>query len=123
MFARGLAGFALIAIAVGVASCAPPPAAPVLQDSATIALPAPVAGMPERSGPAVSFTIRDAAALRKEYGKPDFVRSEADSELWRYDGKNCALFMFLYRDHDSFQLRHMETLPRGAQSPTDEACL
>ena len=130
MFARGLALFALLAaIGAGVGSCAPPPAPPVLQQSAglpsqTPVAPAPpVAGLPERSGPAVSFAIRDAAALRKEYGKPDFVRSEANSELWRYDGTNCALFLFLYRENDSFLLRHMETLPRGAQSATDEACV
>jgi hypothetical protein len=110
-------------VGVGLAGCAPPPAAPVLQDRVNIPLEAPMTGMPERTGPAVSFAIRDAAALRKEYGKPDFVRTEANSELWRYDGTNCALFMFLYRERDSFQLRHMETLPRGAQSATDETCL
>lgn len=124
MFARGLTAFILVAaVGVGLAGCAPPPAASVLQDSVNIPLDAPITGMPERSGPAVTFAIRDAAALRKEYGKPDFVRTEANSELWRYDGKNCALFMFLYRESETFQLRHMETLPRGAQSATDETCL
>src|SRR3954468_641178 len=113
MFARGLTSFALVAaVGVGVGSCAP--ASPVVQESVNIPVEAPITGIPERNGPAVSFAIRDAAALRKEYGKPDFVRSEANSELWRYDGNHCALFLFLYRERDSLQLRHMETLPRGA---------
>jgi hypothetical protein len=124
VFARGLAIFATVAgVAVGLAGCAPTPEALAPQASVSIPLREIPTGMPERSGPALSFAIRDAAALRKEYGKPDFVRSEANSEMWRYDGANCALFLFLYREQDSFQLRHMETLPRGAQSATDEACL
>src|SRR5688500_9199915 len=111
-----------IVAALAVASCAPP-AQTGLQASVTMPIEQPLTGMPERSGESVTFAIRDAAALRKEYGKPDFVRTEANSELWRYDGANCALFMFLYRESDSLQLRHMETLPRGANSATDDACL
>jgi hypothetical protein len=66
---------------------------------------------------------RNAAELRAEFGAPDFVRKETDSELWRYDGANCALFVFLYREKDIYLLRHIETLPRGAQTPADEACV
>jgi hypothetical protein len=123
MFARACKKQLLhITASLAVVGCAPP-VKPALPEQVSIPIAPPVAAMPERSGPTVTFAIRDAAALRKEYGKPDFVRTEANSEMWRYDGANCALFMFLYREKDALQLRHMETLPRGANSATDEACL
>ena len=123
MFARGRQRPLLqIAVALALASCAPS-ARPQLQETVNLPIERPLAGLPERSGETVTFSIRDAASLRKEYGNPDFVRTEAESELWRYDGANCALFLFLYRERETLQLRHMETLPRGSNSATDEACL
>ena len=67
--------------------------------------------------------MEDLEKLSIPEGAERVLLRTANSELWRYDGTNCALFMFLYRERDSFQLRHMETLPRGAQSATDETCL
>ena len=66
--------------------------------------------------------LRNAADVRAEYGAPDFVRRETDSELWRYDGGDCVLFVFLYREADDFLLRHVETLPPG-DGQADAACM
>ena len=80
----------------------------------------------------------DANYFRAEYGPPDFVRDEPESQLWRYDGNDCALFVFLYRESDSPQssfpepnfpesnpyvMRHAETNPPGEGGAVDIACL
>jgi hypothetical protein len=65
----------------------------------------------------------DAPSLRARYGTPDFIRREAESELWRYDGADCAAFFFLYRDGNALTIRFSETMPRGKQTPADPACI
>jgi hypothetical protein len=65
----------------------------------------------------------DAAQLRMSYGEPSFVRREADSELWRYDVADCAVFFFLYRDGAAMRVRYVETQPKGEREPADPACL
>jgi hypothetical protein len=65
----------------------------------------------------------DAASLRARYGTPDFIRREAESELWRYDGTDCAAFFFLYRESDVLKLRFSETMPRGKETAADPACI
>jgi hypothetical protein len=62
-------------------------------------------------------------SLRTAYGAPALVRKEADAELWRYDGANCAAFFFLYTINGALHVRHVETLPRGRDEPIDVACL
>jgi hypothetical protein len=64
-----------------------------------------------------------ADALRTAYGAPQLVRKEADAELWRYDGQNCAAFFFLYTVNGALHVRHVETLPRGQGEPIDVNCL
>jgi hypothetical protein len=65
----------------------------------------------------------DAQMLRARYGAPDFIRRETDSELWRYDGQNCAMFFFLYRDGDVLKVRYFETMPRGMAMAADASCI
>jgi hypothetical protein len=65
----------------------------------------------------------DESYFRAEYGPPDFVRQEIESQLWRYDGSDCALFVFLYFESESYVLRHAETDPPGAGGTIDTACL
>jgi hypothetical protein len=75
----------------------------------------------------------DANYFRTEYGPPDFVRDETESQLWRYDGNDCALFVFLYRESDfaesdspesrPYVMRHAETNPPGEGGAVDIACL
>lgn len=61
--------------------------------------------------------------MRAAFGLPSLVRKEAQSEMWRYDGADCALFVFLYRENEAVLVRHMETLPQGANQAADETCV
>lgn len=42
------------------------------------------------------------------YGKPGFVRRDGPAEIWRYDGEDCLLDVFLYRERDIFRVAHYE---------------
>ena len=55
------------------------------------------------------------------FGRPAFVRKDGGTEMWRYDGAACRAFFFLYGTPPA--VRHVETLPHGAQSAADMACL
>ena len=119
-------------------------AAPVPQEMASLPpppppLPEPVLELPpappEPEPPAVMLpppppeppppppTPTDAQSLRAAYGAPAFIRREPDSELWRYDGMNCAAFFFLYPEGGTYRIRHAETSPRGRDEPADPDCL
>ncbi len=91
-------------------------AAPELPPAAMLA---PMLTMPAVTLPPPT----DGVSLRARYGAPDFIRREADSELWRYDGANCAAFFFLYREGEALKLRYAETMPRGTAEPADPACV
>jgi hypothetical protein len=73
--------------------------------------------------PVIPLPPVDATELRARYGPPDFVRREPDSELWRYDGADCAVFFFLYREGDVLRIRYTESMPRGADMPADPKCV
>ena len=127
MIARGRAIAAGLLTGSVLAGCAVPqvfePPAPGARTAPPY--PAPEPAPTPIAPPPVAETVvskLDEAAVRAEYGAPDFVRKEADSELWRYDGAGCALFLFLYRENDAYLLRYRETLPRGANDPADAAC-
>jgi hypothetical protein len=127
MFARGLAGITPL-LAVVIVTCAPPPPlpAPPASISIPIAPPRAEAPVPEaqaEAAPPPAPPRRNAADLRAEFGQPDFVRRETDSELWRYDGEGCALFALLYRAENDFLVRRIETLPAGNGTPADETCI
>jgi hypothetical protein len=100
----------------------PRPVAPVAEPQpATTPLPAMAAMI--SPVPVVPPPPVDAASLRARYGPPDFVRREPDSELWRYDGADCAVFFFLYREGDVLRIRYSESMPRGADMPSDPKCV
>ncbi|MGQ0740744.1 MAG: hypothetical protein ACT4OG_00385 [Alphaproteobacteria bacterium] len=64
----------------------------------------------------------EADKIRGLYGVPAFVRREKKSELWRYDGQDCAAIFILYQDAETLRVRHVETYPqKGAVA--DAACL
>jgi hypothetical protein len=107
--------------ALALAGCATPtkpvPAAPV-PVTPTIPIPAaPPRGEPE------GFVNLPAAQLRAAFGTPAFMRHDGASEMWRYDGAACRAFFFLYGEGNSRIVRHVETLPRDADSAADPACL
>jgi len=105
----------------------PPPAPPALEAiPEPPPAPEPPAEMlpplaPEPPPPPPMPT--DAQSLRAAYGAPAFIRREPDSELWRYDGMNCAAFFFLYPDEGTYRIRYAETTPRGRDMPADPDCL
>ena len=137
MIARaGLALTCILGLGLGLSACATQPPPPPLQtpgsspavrrpvpDNRDLVLPPPVGA--------------DENYFRIEYGPPDFIRDEEDSQLWRYDGDDCSLFVFLYRENDSatandstgndsassYMLRYAETDPKGAGDGVDTACL
>jgi|GEM_PF-1128612 len=64
----------------------------------------------------------EADKIRGLYGQPSFIRKEQESELWRYDGENCAAFFVLYQERAGLRVRHVEINPsQGAMG--DAACL
>ena len=127
MFARGMA-FVAPLLAIFIVTCAPPPRPPLPPSS--VSLPIVPLTPPPGTPPGVAQVLpppaaprRNAADLRAEFGAPDFVRKETDSELWRYDGQDCALFALLYRNNEDYLVRHIETLPAGIGMPADETCV
>jgi len=102
---------------------APPPAVP--QQSEPVAPPAPpveaARPTPEIATPAPIPS--NGSAIRARFGVPDFVRREMDNELWRYDAKNCSVFLFLQHRGATLELRYTETLPKGVDMAADPVCL
>ncbi len=96
-------------LAAGCAATAPGP-----QTSAVI----PAA--PPRGEPALYINMQ-SANLQAAFGRPAFVRKDGATEMWRYDGEACRAFFFLYGA--PLAVRHVETLPHGAQSAADSGCL
>ncbi len=98
------------------------PVSPVMEPPAPMpAIPtgvAMIAPVPVMAPPPV-----DGASLQARYGRPDFVRRDADTELWRYDGSDCAVFFFLYRDGGALKIRYSESMPRGMTMPADPKCV
>jgi hypothetical protein len=123
VFAGGCAAPAPLLPRIMLPMSGPPrPVAPVAEPQPTTPPLPPIAAMispvPVMPPPPV-----DAASLRARYGPPDFVRREPDSELWRYDGDDCAVFFFLYREGDALRIRYTESMPRGADMPADPKCV
>lgn len=85
-----------------------------------IPIPPPVNG---HSKPLNQFT---AAELQTLYGKPDFVRIETGSQMWRYDAGICRIFFFLYPQNEpaggSLAVRQMESVPSGRPGHVDRNC-
>lgn len=105
---------ALLATVLAVAGCAAKgPAQPVPQASR-------IPAAPPRGEPAQYMNLA-ATGLTAMLGRPAFVRKDGATEMWRYDGAACRAFFFLYGS--PLAVRHVETLPHGAQNAADMACL
>ncbi len=94
-------------------ACASQPPSP-----ATVPLPPP-----PPSGEPAGLIGLSANDLRATFGAPSFVRKENGTEMWRYDGKDCRAFFFLYAKDNAQAVRHVETLPHGRDSASDSTCL
>jgi hypothetical protein len=92
-------------------------AAPSLEPAA----PAPAGASPSR------WLGRTGGDLRAALGAPAFARRDGTASLWRYDGKDCHAFFFLYGDANKGVneqvVRHIETLPKAANGAADRKCL
>ncbi len=105
---------ALLVTVLAVAGCAAKgPAQPVSQASR-------IPAAPPRGEPGQYLTLA-ATGLTAALGRPAFVRKDGATEMWRYDGAACRAFFFLYGS--PLAVRHVETLPHGAQNAADMACL
>jgi len=103
----------LILLAAGCAAKAPPP-------PATLPSPSAIPPPPPRGEPGQYLNL-PATGLQAAFGHPAFVRKDGATEMWRYDGQNCRAFFFLYGT--PLTVRHVETLPHGAQNAADMGCL
>jgi hypothetical protein len=103
---------ALLVSVAALAGCESPQVnrAAIVPTSTAGAATATVAGM-------------DAARIRLAFGVPQFVRKDGQVEMWRYDGANCKAFFFLYPNGGSLAVRHVETMPQGANATADSTCL
>ena len=107
--------FCCLLLALAATGCAAPASkgpAPLPQ---TVIPSAPPRGEPGQ------YLNMAATNLQAAFGKPAFVRKDGATEMWRYDGANCRAFFFLYGS--PAVVRHVETLPHGARSAADMACL
>lgn len=104
--------FALLLTVLAVAGCAAKGPAPQTQ--------ARIPAAPPRGEPGQYMNLA-ATGLTAALGRPAFVRKDGATEMWRYDGAACRAFFFLYGS--PLAVRHVETLPHGAQSAADMACL
>ena len=106
----------LIVLAVGGCAAKAPPPPPVQAAPVPGAIPpAPPRGEPGQ------YLNMAASGLQAAFGRPAFVRKDGSTEMWRYDGAACRAFFFLYGTPPA--VRHVETLPHGADSAADIACL
>ena len=83
---------------------------------------------PVRSAPTLTPAPRadsliglDAYGLREAFGSPEFQRSEAHAEIWRYAGEGCTLFVYLYEDEsDTMRTSFVEArAAAGGELPVD----
>jgi hypothetical protein len=88
------------------------------QQAARVTLPA--APPPGEPGNVAGLS---ADQVRLAFGAPAFTRSDGAVEMWRYDGAGCKAFFFLYPGDNGKTVRHVETVPRGADIAADSNCL
>lgn len=107
---------AILSLALLAGACAARgPQVPVTRPGTASIPPAPPRGEPGQ------YINMAATGLQAAFGKPAFVRKDGSTEMWRYDGATCRAFFFLYGS--PLAVRHVETLPHGAASAWDGACL
>ncbi|HEX4533664.1 MAG TPA: hypothetical protein VH000_05490 [Rhizomicrobium sp.] len=72
--------------------------------------------------PAGLIGLQDAQ-IRTTFGTPVFVRKDAGTEMWRYDGASCHAFFFFNSTNGALAVHHVETLPHGNGTGADSTCL
>ena len=105
-----------LALLAGACAAKAPQAPPPPQAPTTASIPP----APPRGEPSPWFNMA-GTALQAAIGKPAFVRRDGLTQMWRYDGAACRAFFFLYGQ--PLTVRHVETLPHGADAAADIGCL
>lgn len=110
---------------------APEPLAPALSEEPAPAL-ALIPSKPGGAGDFVLPALRSPEALMGmtqaevtlALGKPDFTRKERTTRLWQYNGRRCALDLFLYPQKDgTLKVTHVDVRTRKPYSLDGQACL
>ncbi|HEU0221718.1 MAG TPA: hypothetical protein VFR34_05840, partial [Paracoccaceae bacterium] len=52
--------------------------------------------------------------MREILGPPAFARTDGPAEMWRYDGDECFLTVFFYREQGALRVNHVEARARSA---------
>ncbi len=143
--ARSLA--ALLALAIPLASCAPPgpdrAASLVLEEvldshrASLAGLNAPAPGItpvasrtagPRRPGGAAPGSVaallgQTPDALLATLGPPTRRRPEGQAEIWLYQGTHCALDVVLYREASAPRVAWAAARAAGTETRTEARCL
>ncbi len=105
-------------VPLALVACASPPQAPLPVSQQVALPPAPPPGEP------AGIVGLEETQLRAAFGQPAFIRKDGTAEMWRYDSPGCKAFFFLYPAvSNALAVRHVETLPRGADMAADTGCL
>lgn len=108
-----------------------PASAPSLTEEPTPSL-ALIPSKPGGTGDFVLPALRSPEALMGmtqaevtlALGKPDFTRKERTTRLWQYNGRRCALDLFLYLQKDgTLKVTHVDVRTRKPYSLDGQACL
>jgi hypothetical protein len=70
------------------------------------------------------FAGMTADALRAQWGAPSLMRTEAGSQLWQYQGKNCVVLAYLYPNASGgMETAFAEAHPGGDSASAVTNCL
>jgi hypothetical protein len=92
---------------------------------AACAAPGPQVALPSAPSPGEPGNIAGLTTdqIKVAFGQPAFVRRDNGTQMWRYDGANCKAFFFFYSANNALTVKHVETMPRGAEIAADANCL
>lgn len=116
-----------LAVALAVASCAPPPpSGPATPSAAVPAAPGAPPGDPGKPAsksvdlpPLIGLVSREVEGL---FGQPRFVRRDGPAQIWQYGTDACTVNLFFYREGPMLRVRHVEFRNRSADLATPGGC-
>lgn len=116
-----------LAVALAVASCAPPPPGrPAAPSAAVPAAPGAPPGDPGKPAsksvdlpPLIGLVSREVESL---FGQPRFVRRDGPAQIWQYGTDACTVNLFFYREGPMLRVRHVEFRNRSADLATPGGC-
>lgn len=72
-----------------------------------------------------SLVGRDAKNIQKLFGIPNFVRTDFNTQFWRYEGKACILNIAMYPEGSDTDYRvfHSETNDEHGRAIDPQGCI